>query len=556
MEKKVWYDKEKNLIFLSHPYDQSYVELVKSIPGRWYEATDHFWSIPNQRRILDKFAQLVSKYNMQLDDSLKDSVFCDFVLTEDQLNRSPITVSEERKEQLLASLPINSLIPRNYQLAGIDLMLERKNVINGDDMGLGKTGQAVLTVEISNSFPCLVICPAGVKYNWKREWHKWYDGRGITIIDEYNSDSLETDVLVINYDRLDKNVDWLKLIQWRSVICDEFHYLKNGKSLRSKATRKITRKIERRIFLSGTPILNAPIELVNPLTTLRMFEKMFGDWFKFIERYCNGHKDYLGHWDVSGASNTLELNMVMRQMVYIRREKREVLDELPEIQHSILEVDIDNRKEYRMAESDLINYLRENVSLVASNSAVNAEQLVQLVRLRILVGKGKLESIYEFIDNFLESSTRKLLVFGIHVEVVELIAAKYGCQKIYGATDPKKRLDIVRNFAENNERILVGNIQSLGVGTDGLQDACSDMLITEFPDRPGDIDQIVGRLERIGQKNAINIYYSKARETIDEILWDSLELKRVITDGVNKGRVVERNVSVMKSVLRSYLKAL
>jgi SNF2 family DNA or RNA helicase len=209
-----------------------------------------------------------------------------------------------------------------------------------------------------------------------------------------------------------------------------------------------------------------------------------------------------------------------------------------------------------MAESNLIDYLKNNVSVVASDNAVNAEQLVFINTLRILVGKGKLNAIYEFIDDFLESSTRKLLVFGIYKEVVRSIALKYRCEKIDGSTDSTKRLDIVRDFAENDERILVGNIQSLGVGTDGLQDACSDMLITEFPDRPGDIDQIVGRLERMGQKNAINIYYSKARETVDEVLWDSLEFKRIVTDGVNKGRVVDRNISVMKRVLQSYLESI
>lgn len=554
MDKKVWYDKEKNLIFLSHPYDQEYVDLVKSIPGRWYEAEDHFWSVPNQRRIIDKFAQLISKFNLQLDQSLAESVFCDFVLSEDQLNRSPITLPNTRREELLKLLPIDSLVPRNYQLAGLDLMIERTRVFNGDDMGLGKTGQAILTIELTNSFPCLVVCPAGVKYNWMREWHKWYHKRKVTVIDDL-VDSFSTDLLIINYDRLDKNLEWLKKIKWKVVIFDEAHYLKNGKSLRSKASRKIVRGVERRIMLSGTAILNAPIELVNPLTTLGVFEKLFGDWFKYIERYCNATKGVYG-WDTSGASNTEELNMVLRRSVYLRREKREVLDELPEIQHSILEVDISNKKEYKTAESDLINYLKNKVSIVASNAAVNAEQLVLLSTLRRLTGRGKLESIYEFIDDFLKSSTRKLLVFGIHKEVVQSIAITYECKKIDGSTDSKYRLGIIRDFAENDERLLVGNIQSLGVGTDGLQDACSDMLITEFPDRPGDIDQIVGRLERIGQKNAINIYYSKAKDTIDEILYDSLELKRVVVDGVNKGRVVERNVSVMKSVLQSYLKSI
>lgn len=559
--KKVCYNKNSNRIVLYHPYDIRYIEFVKTIPGKWWEPDLKVWTLPNQRKIIDKFAELISRFEMELDSSLQDSVFCDFILSEDELIKSPISLSEEKSSQLLSILKTKRK-PREYQLAGVDQMFQWKSVLNGDDMGLGKTGQAIMTVELTQSFPCLVICPASVKWNWPIEWRKWFPTRTISVIDELG-DSFFTDVLIINYDRVYKTKKFLKLVPWKSIICDECHKLKNAKSQRSEAVKEIIEGVERKIFLSGTMILNQPSELINPLTLLGVFDLLFGGWKDYVERYCNGHQEEIGYgenkkkvWDISGASNLVELNMILRRSVYIRREKREVLDELPDIQYSMIETQIDNRREYRIAEEDLIFYLKYHVSLIASQNAANAEQLVLLNTLRKLVAKGKLTSIYDFIDDFIEGTDRKLLVFGIHKEIIQSIIDHYKCLKIDGSIDSKFRPSIVQKFSTNTDRLMVANIEAAGTGTDGLQENCSDMLIVEFPDRPTDIDQIVSRLERMGQKNAINIYYLQAQDTIDIHLWDSLERKRNIVESVNKGVSVDRNNSIMRDVLENYLKTI
>lgn len=557
MDKKICFSKESNRLILYHPYDMNFITFVKTIPGRMYEPIGHTWSLPNQRTLIEKVAQVISIFLLQIDESLKESAFCDFVLTETELNKSPIDISEERYQQLSSLLVDLQCLrqPRRYQLAGVDLMLQRIESFNGDDMGLGKTGQAILTIELSNSFPCLVICPASVKYNWKREWHRWFSHREVLVVDEPFNSKQYSDVVSINYDRVAKNKDELKKVPWESIICDESHYLKNNKALRSKAVSSLRRKIERRIFLTGTASQNRPSELVNQLVLLGVFDRLFGDWKKFILRYCNAKETNYG-WDYSGASNIVELNMILRRSVYIRREKREVLHELPPIQHSVMEVEVDNMKEYKSAESDLLNYLKENVSYTASINAAYAQQLVLLNILRKLSAKGKLQAIFDFIEDFIEGSDRKLLVFGIHVDIVDAIANKFGWDRVNGSTPTKDRMEIVQRFASSKKRGLVGNIQSLGTGVDGLQDNCSDVLITELPDRPADIDQAISRLERIGVKNAISVYYLLAQKTIDMNLWDSLQQKKRVVDGVNKGIIVEENFSVIKDVLKSYLKSI
>ena len=558
VSKTVTYDRNTNRLVIYHPYDPSYIEFVKSIKGRWYEPIPKLWTLPNQRDILNKLAELISRFELDIDQSLKYSVFCDFVIEESKLNISPIEVEDQvRRQYLLTELQTLGCqrIPREYQLAGVDFMLQNERVVNGDDMGIGKTGQAILTVELQSLFPCLIICPASVKFNWKKEWMKWFPSRGVTVIDEYTSDSLLTDVLTINYDRLDKNKDWLKKIGWKSIVCDESHYLKNNKSLRSKAARSILRKTKNRYFLTGTAILNQPSELINQLSILGEFDNLFGNWKQYVIRYCNAKETRYG-WDIGGASNTVELNMILRRSVYIRREKREVLHELPEIQHSVVDAEITNRKDYRRAEQDLIGYIGDNVSKVASQKAANAESLVLMNTLRTLAGRGKINSIKEFVQDFIEGCDRKLLIFAIHREVVDSIVDLFKCPKVDGSTSSQKRIEIVNAFASNNERVLVGNIQSLGVGVDGLQESCSDLLFVELPDRPADIDQAIGRLERMGAKNAINIYYLLAEKTIDIDLWESLQNKKKVVDGVLRGIDVESSSSVMGDVMRSYLKSI
>jgi SWI/SNF-related matrix-associated actin-dependent regulator 1 of chromatin subfamily A len=564
--KKVSFDRVNNIIVFQHPYDNTFIDFVKQ-KKCWWEPELKVWSLPNQRNVLQKVSQIISRFNMEVDQSIADSVLCDLVLPEDQLNVSPKTVSDEVRSLMLEELKeIGCLrIPRDYQLAAVFQGFQWDNILLGDDMGLGKTCESIMLVELLDLFPCLIISPASVKYGWKREWKRWFGNkRNVDVVDDDYKFPFTGDVLVSNYDRvIDRKVKgsdikkgnshFFKEVPWKCLILDESHYIKTPKSERSKSIKEIAHGVDKKIFLTGTPTLNCPSELINQLETLDVFERVFGHWLRFVRRYCDAKKTSFG-WDISGAINIEELNMVMRKTFYIRREKREVLHELPDIQQSIVEIEISNRKEYNKAEFDLLEYLKQNKSLVASQKAANAEQLVLLKTLRMLSGKGKVESCNEFIQNFIESTDRKLLIFGVHRETLDGIVNRFGCMRIDGQTDSSKRLPMVERFMKNSDRVMCGNIKSLGLGTDGLQECCSDIFILELPDTPGDIDQTISRLERFGQKNAINVYIGLALKTIDIKLWDSLQRKKRVIDGVNKGTTIETTFNIMNDILFSYLK--
>ena len=542
--KKISYNKTNNRILFSLPYNEQFITEIKKISGRWFDWENKLWTLPNQRYYVDHIAKLISLFNFKLDESLSDSMFSDFLGEEVEIG-SPIEPSEKFITKY--DLPL-----RKYQWAGVEYMISRECVINGDDMGLGKTLQSIVTIEYTDSFPCIVVCPASVKYNWKREWNKWFPDREVKVYDESGLDFGEQ-VYVVGYSKVKDILKELRSKKWECIVCDEAHFLKNSKSQRTVAVRKLSKDIRRVILLSGTLTLNQTSELISPLTILRKFGTLFGNWKQFVIRYCGGVEGRYG-WEIDNNTNSKELNQILRKYVYIRREKREVEKELPSIQHTVLEVNIDNKSLYRSVEEDLYSYLKKYVSEESADRAMNAEGLVLLSTLMKLTGESKWSSICEFIDSFLSESNEKLLVFGVHRALLSRLSTKYKCDYISGSTTSDKRLSIVDDFKTSSKRVLFGNIQSLGTGVDGLQDICSNLLFIELPStrRPSDIDQPIGRIERIGQKSSINVYYLLGKDTIDEVVWEDIENKREVTDMVNKGRKRELDIIFMKKLINRF----
>ena len=143
--------------------------------------------------------------------------------------------------------------PRPFQLAAVKYALHTKRVMLGDEMGLGKTIEALITIQAAEAFPALVVCPASVKLNWVREATIWLPARSVTWLEGSNGGGarfevrvadrsryiiggqvLQSDLVVVNYDLLGR---WLPVLQgreWRALILDEFHYVKNAKAQRSR----------------------------------------------------------------------------------------------------------------------------------------------------------------------------------------------------------------------------------------------------------------------------------------------------------------------------------
>jgi len=225
--------------------------------------------------------------------------------------------------------------------------VERMRQFNGrvllaSTMGLGKTVQALSYLTTTpGALPAVVVCPASVKFVWEQEAERM--GVSSIVLSGRAPYEVEpVDLYIINYDILVDKVKifrngrmkvlggaWLKTLrrfQPQTIIIDECHFAKNPKSKRTKAIKKLCRKIPHVLALSGTPMTNRPAELWPTLNLLR--PDVWPAFWPFAQSYCGLTHGYFG-WDWSGATHLDKLNVQLTKYVMIRRRKEDVLKDLP-----------------------------------------------------------------------------------------------------------------------------------------------------------------------------------------------------------------------------------
>lgn len=463
-------------------------------------------------------------------------------------------LSRKDIELLIENLPLLKK-PRSYQMDYLHYAVNHGNHINGSSCGVGKTLCSIFYAEMLDLFPCMVVCPASVKSGWLKEWKETNPGRRISVISTSSPpEDFEADVIVINYDILGKRVtkengktsleirlDGMKKKSFSLVIADEIHFLKNRKSIRSKSFKKLAHKVPSVIGLTGTLIMNRPAELLNILMLIERIKEIAPDdqyHHYFFERYCNMKETNFG-MDISGASNIKELNRLLKECCYFQVSKRDALKELPSISENVVECEITNKRAYKKADNDLLQFIEDKFKDQEKvDKAARAEFLVKLSMLKQLSLEGKTKSIKKWVEEWMEANEEeKLLVFASQSAILTKIAEEFKeGLLIIGSTTTKKRDEILQKFTlEKNKRVLFANIGCLGTGVDGLQKVCSNMAILELPPRPSDLVQVIGRLERSGQENPVTIQYLLSPETIDQDLWEMLKGKKDVTDMLNKG---------------------
>ena len=463
-------------------------------------------------------------------------------------------LSRKDIELLIDNLPLLKK-PRSYQMDYLYYAVNHGNHINGSSVGTGKSLCSVLYAEMLDLFPCMVVCPASVKSGWLREWKETNPDRRVSVISTSSPpEDFEADVIVINYDILGKRVtkengktsleirlDGMKKKSFSLVIADEIHFLKNRKSIRSKSFKKLIHKVPSVIGLTGTLIMNRPAELLNILMLIERIKEIAPDdqyHHYFFERYCNMKETNFG-MDISGASNIKELNRLLKECCYFQVSKRDALKELPPISENVVECEITNKRAYKKAKDDLLQFIEDKFKDEEKvEKAARAEFLVKLSTLKQLSLEGKEKFIEKWVEEWMEANEEeKLLVFASQSTILTKIAGEFKeGLLITGGTTTKKRDEILQKFFSQKEsRVLFANIGCLGTGVDGLQKVCSNMAILELPPRPSDLVQVIGRLERSGQENPVTIQYLLSPETIDRDLWEMLKGKKDVTDMLNKG---------------------
>lgn len=423
-----------------------------------------------------------------------------------------------------------------------------------DDMGLGKTVQAISPVIFHPDLytPTLVVTKSAIKYQWFKQFILWGGDKFLAQIISTGRDYIipGLKVYIIPYDLLRRFPrEKLQKIGFKLVILDECQQIKNPDSSRTQEVRKLVANPACKVLpLSGTPWKNRGGEffpVLNMMDPIKFYSyQHFLD--NEVEFYYEGNKRKMG-----GIRNPKRFRE-QTQGILIRREYEEVMDEFPSINRMKMPVQLDDLEQstYDDSVSDFVKWYNQFVIDGTEDAISGIELLAKMSRMRHIVGLAKIPATLGFVEEFINDTEKKLVIFVQHLDVGQLMynalidtnkssnpdwyelaqtlkdehikVFKYGSQH----TGKPEGYQIQENFNQTKRCIMIASTLACGEGID-LQ-TCSDSILHERQWNPQNEDQATpGRFRRIGQTSrTINITLPEAEGTIDEHLDYIVEGKR------------------------------
>jgi len=256
-------------------------------------------------------------------------------------------------------------------------------------------------------------------------------------------------------------------------------------------------------MVTGTPVLNRPVELYPILRSLfPTFLGKYVGYYDFAYRFCAGHQGAFG-FDATGASCLPELAAVLHPLM-LRRMKSDVLSELPAVTYDKI-------------------YLDPSDKLISLTERENAEynighEIGEISSVRRALGVIKATAAVAHIRDILDTRG-KVLVFFWHTDVCDMIASAFPgkCVRHTGAESTADKERNVRRFqSDPGISLFLGNIKSTGFGVDGLQEVCDTAVFVEMSYVPEELRQCIDRLNRMGQKNPVQVQFLIAENSVDE----------------------------------------
>ena len=419
-----------------------------------------------------------------------------------------------------------------FQREGIEFVEKSQcNALIADAMGLGKTIQAIITLKRNPILlPALILVKSATLFQWQHELHEWFSHDFTSIIPVTSRLHLIPGfkVYLLSMDFLSRKgiLDTLLTLGIKSIIIDEVQNFKDPEALRTISLLKLIKlgNIQFKIPLSGTPIKNRAVEYFPTLNMLS--PQYFNSLHNFKTRWLAQNEK--GVYTRLNPYRAAEFKELTSKWI-IRREKHEVLKNLPPLSrdYQIIEIDDPNFKNSYNNTVDLFkNFLNDE------SEAKSCQNILGwLVKLRAITGQAKCKNAIEWINDFLESSEESLAV-GIHHHSVRdtlyYILENQGMRplKLSGEDSAYRKADIVRQFMSGNNRVLVINTLAGGIGLN-LQN-CAQALVIERQWNSADEEQFECRFHRDGQKSAVTITYLVAKGTVDEFFHDMVTAKRKI----------------------------
>lgn len=431
----------------------------------------------------------------------------------------------------------NPPIPQNlvyfdYQKACIDFGSKSKITLVADEMGTGKTIEAAGIGNYQNLDLTLVICPASLRLKWLREFKKWsLSDRQCSVLLGAKSPILKDSHIITSYEMLKGiNLEVIKRIKWDHIIIDECHYLINYETIRFQ---NILGKLDSRTntflggliqnakkatLLSGTPIVNFIHDFYQFLKAINpSILGKYVNYRAFLTRFCDFTYGDRNEIIILGSKNEWEMfNRLAGSGFMIRRERREVLPQLPQEQYNLILIpeygEMKNvlKKERRFSADEIVKF--------------GINKFPALPQLRREMGEAKVPFIIEFSEMLLKS-TEKIIIGAYHVSVIAQIyeaLEHYNPAVIDGSVSTVKREFEINRFQTDPKcRVFIGNLQAAGEGHDLT--AAFVVVIAEPDWTPRKNQQFISRAVRIGQKNKVLVFFPMAENSLDfQILNKSL----------------------------------
>ncbi|MEE6295930.1 DEAD/DEAH box helicase [Georgenia wangjunii] len=423
-----------------------------------------------------------------------------------------------------------------------------------DEPGLGKTAQALLAAQAANAYPLLVVVPNVVKTNWAREAAMWTPGRRATVV-HGDGDTIDgfADIIVVNYEVLDRHVGWLGDLGLRGMVVDEAHYIKNKKSQRSRHVLHLSERIRERtvnpllMALTGTPLIND----IEDFTAIWEFlgwiddEKPLGALMEALEE--------IGLTPADRGFYAAARTAVIEQGI-VRRRKIDVAADIParRVADVFVELDDEAGRSIRAAERELARRLvsRYEKALASRHAGVRHEgidhELVRQVAgwerngtsakktdenvftMMRRIGQAKADLAADYAAQ-LARSVGKVVFFAKHIDVMDAAEETFAKRGIryasirgdQSATGRQKQIDAFMNDPE--VAIVVCSLTAAGVGLN-LQVA-SNMVLAELSWTDAEQTQAIDRIHRIGQEEPVTAWRIIAAQTIDTRIAELIDSK-------------------------------
>ncbi|HXD60697.1 MAG TPA: DEAD/DEAH box helicase [Lacisediminihabitans sp.] len=448
-----------------------------------------------------------------------------------------------------------------------------RSYLLADEPGLGKTAQALLAAQVSNSYPLLVVVPNVVKMNWAREVELWTPSHTATVI-HGSGENLDAfaDVVIVNYDVLDRHIGWLRTLGFKGMVVDEAHFIKNRESQRSKHVLSLADSIRARspralmIALTGTP-------LINTIDDFRAIWQFLG--------WIDGEKPtakLMAELEENGLTPAdfgffAEARQTVIDLGIVRRKKLDVASNLPSKRVADLPVELDDDlgRSIREAEAALSARLLERYRRAVSLSKTEHERssLIRMVAHAELdeskaaksgdnvftmvrkIGQAKAVLAADYTAQ-LARSVGKVVFFAKHIDVMdaaEETLARRGLKtvSIRGDQTAAFRESQVRAFNEDPEvSVVVASLTAAGVGIN-LQ-AASNVVLAELSWTSAEQTQAIDRVHRIGQEEPVTAWRIIAAQTIDAKIAQLIDSKAGLAaralDGDDSEVVAESSVQL------------